>query len=358
MINGFVYGLPAEVRRYSMFSRTALAGVVTSMAFFCPMMAAAQGVEAFYRGKVVNMVIGYASGASNDLYARAVAQHIGKHIPGAPTVVSRNMPGGGSLLAANHIFNVAAKDGTVLGLVSPTIPLEEKLGEPNIMFKAEEFNWIGRISPSPTVTFVWHTSPTQTIQDAMKRETTLSATGRSSALTIYPSVLSNLADVKFKMILGYSGSAEAMLAMVRGEVEGSSTSWDSLKSTQGDWIRDKKVNVLVQYTLKRHRELPDVPTAAELGRNPEQVQILRLVSSGTELGKLVLATPATPADRIQALRRAFDATMKDPDFIRHLEQAGMDLNPMTGEDLQLLIKEIVSAPPDIMEKVKAVYSAK
>jgi tripartite-type tricarboxylate transporter receptor subunit TctC len=317
--------------------------------------AVAQTVEEFYRGKTVSMVIGYPPAASNDLYARAVARHIGKHIPGKPTVVPRNMPGGGSLVAANHIYNVAPKDGTVMGLVSPTMPLEAVLGASNARFEPLKYNWIGRISPSPTVTFMWHTARVQAVQDAFKTEAILSATGRSSALAIYPNVLASVAGVKFKLVMGYKGSADAMLAMERGEVEGSTTSWDGLKATHQGWINDKKVKVIVQYTLKRHRELPDVPTAAELGRNPEQVQVLRIVSNGTELGKLILSTPDTPADRIQALRRAFDATMKDPEFIKDLKTTGFDLDPLTGEELQALIGEVVNAPPAVLAKVKQIY---
>jgi tripartite-type tricarboxylate transporter receptor subunit TctC len=155
--------------------------------------------------------------------------------------------------------------------------------------------------------------------------------------------------------MGYKGSADAMLAMERGEVDGSTTSWDGLKATHPDWINEKKVKVIVQYTLKRHPELPDVPTAAELGRDAEQVQILRIVSNGTELGKLILSTPETPADRITALRRAFDATMKDPDFIKDLRASGFDLDPLTGEELQAVIGEVVNAPPSVLAKVKQIY---
>jgi tripartite-type tricarboxylate transporter receptor subunit TctC len=155
--------------------------------------------------------------------------------------------------------------------------------------------------------------------------------------------------------MGYKGSTDALLAMERREVEGSTTSWDGLKSTQPGWIRDKKINVIVQYTLTRHPDLRDVPTASELGRHPEEVQILRIVSNGTELGKLVLSTPDTPVERVRALRRAFDDTMKDPDFVKDLKASGFDLDPMTGEELQRLIAEVVNAPADVLAKVKQIY---
>src|SRR5499426_3072901 len=279
-----------------------------------PATASAQHVDSFYRGKTVNMIIGYPPAGANDFYARAVARHIGKHIPGNPTVVPRNMPGGGSLVAANHIFNVAPKDGTTLALIAATIPLEERLGAPNVMFKSAAFNWIGRIAPSVNMTFVMNSVPVKTVADTFTREVVLAASGRSSTVAIYPAVLSNVIGAKFKLVMGYQSSNTAMLAMERGEVEGHSTSLEVVRAIHPEWLAEKKITALVQYALKRHPELPDVPMTWELARTDEERQILRIVANATEVGKMILSTPDTPADRIQALRRAFDATMKDPAF--------------------------------------------
>ena len=320
-----------------------------------PSDAQAQSVEEFYRGKQLSMVIGYPTGGSNDIYARAVARHIGKHIPGNPTVIPRNMPGGGSLIAANYVFNVAPKDGTTLSLIAATIPLEERLGAPNVRLKVTEFNWIGRVAPSMNMTFVRSDVPVKTIQDTFKREVILGASARTSTVAIYPMVLANVLGAKFKMVMGYKGSSTAMLAMERGEVEGHSTSMEIVRSLHPTWIPDKKITVLVQYALKRHPELPDVPTSWELGRNDEEKQILRIVANATEVGKLILSTPSTPADRIQALRRAFDATVKDPEFLAELKTARVDVGPMSGEDLQQLVAEVANVSPAIIDKVKAIY---
>src|SRR6266700_553324 len=203
-----------------------------------PASGQAQSVESFYRGKTLSMVIGYPTGGSNDIYARSVARHIGKHIPGNPTVVPRNMPGGGSLVAANHIFNVAPKDGTTLGLIVPTAPLEEKLGAANVRFKAAEFNFIGRLAATPNVTVMNASAPVKTIKDAMEREAVLGATGRSSTVAVYPTMLNHLVGTKFKLVMGYAGSAEAMLAMERGEVEGHSTTWEGVKSRAERRLRE------------------------------------------------------------------------------------------------------------------------
>ena len=260
-------------------------------ALLSPAVANAQSVEDFYRGKTITVIIGFPPGASNDFYVRAVARHIGRHIPGNPTVVPRNMPGGGSLVAANHIFNVAPKDGTTLGLIAPTAPLEERLGASNVRFKAAQFNFIGRMAPTPNVTFMVASSPVKTIQDAMVREASLGATGRSSTVTVYPNLLNHVVGTKFKLVMGYKGSAEAMLAMERGEVEGHSTTWDGVKSRAEQHLRDKTINILVQYGLKRHPELPDVPASVELGRTPEQIEALRVFANATDVGRFISRRP-------------------------------------------------------------------
>jgi tripartite-type tricarboxylate transporter receptor subunit TctC len=320
-----------------------------------PTAAHSQSVEEFYRGKTISMIIGYPTAGANDSYARTVARHIGKHIPGQPRVIARNMPGSGSLIAANHVFNIAPKDGTVISLLAATIPLEEALGASGVKFKSAEFNWIGRMSSSINVTIMNATSPVKTIKDAFETEAILAATGRSATPSVYPSVLNNVVGTRFKIVMGYEGSIACMLAMERGEAEGHSTSWDGVKSARGDWLRDKKVNIIVQYGLKRHPELADVPTSVELGRTPEETQILRMVANATEVGKMVLTTPGAPADRVVALRRAFDATIKDPEYVAEMNQQKLEITPLSGEEMQKLVVEVGTVSPEIIEKVKAIY---
>jgi tripartite-type tricarboxylate transporter receptor subunit TctC len=245
-------------------------------------------VAQFYKDKTISVVIGYPSAGTNDQYARAVAQHIGKHIPGSPVVIPRNMPGGGSLVAANHIFNIAPKDGTTLGLIVPTAPLEERLGSKNVRYKAVEFNWIGRLAPTPNVTFVKSSSPVKTIQDAMKQEATLGSTGKSSTATIYPALLNLIVGTKFKLVMGYKGSAEAMLAMDRGEVDGHSTTWDGVKSRGAQHLKDNTITILVQHGLMRHPELPQVPTSVEIARTPSDIEALRLFANASDIGRFIL----------------------------------------------------------------------
>lgn len=330
-------------------------GLICSAIGLAAQPALAQSVESFYRGKTVTMVIGYPPAGANDVYARMAARHIGKHIPGTPSVVPRNMPGAGSLIAANHIFNVAPRDGTVMGLLVPTLPLEEVLGATAVKFKSAGFHWIGRMAGAPNITFINASAPVKSIADAFDKAAILGATGRSATNAIYPTVLNNVLGTKFKVVTGYEGSAAAMLAMERGEVEGHSATYDTLKTVHADWLTQKRVNVIVQYSLHRHPELKGVPTTVELARNPEQAQILRAVSSASEIGKFVLTTPETPADRVQALRRAFDAMVQDPEFIADAAKLRVELGPLPGTELQQIVADVANMPADIVAKVKAIY---
>jgi tripartite-type tricarboxylate transporter receptor subunit TctC len=319
---------------------------------------AAQTPEQFYKGKQIELAIGYPPAGSNDVYARLLARHLGKHIPGNPTIVPQNRPGAGSFLTLGYVYNVAPKDGSVIGIGAPTAPLDEKLGTQGVRFKSAEFNWIGRIDSLINMVFLWHTSPVKTIEDAYKTEAKLSGTGVGSTVSIYPTVMNNVLGTKFKLIMGYKGSNDAQLAVERGEVEGHSTSWTAVKVAHPDWRPEKKINVVVQFSVKRHPEMADVPTVVELARNDEQRQILRAVVNAAEIGTAFFTTPGAPPDRVEALRRAFDATMKDPEFLAEAERTKLTVGPLAGEELQKLVAEVSSLTPELIEKVKAAYEMK
>jgi len=320
--------------------------------------AAAQTPEEFYRGKTVEFIIGYPPAGSNDTWGRLLGRHIGKHIPGKPNVVPKNMPGAGSFLAANTVFNISPKDGTVIGIAAPTAPLDERLGTQGVRFKTAEFNWVGRVDSLVNMVFMWKTSPVKTFADAQKTQSTLSATGVGSTVYVYPNVTNQVLGTKFKLVLGYKGSAEAMLAVERGEAEGHSTSWVALKVAHGDWVRDKSVTILTQFALKRHPEMAEVPTVVELAQTDEQRAILSAVVNAAEVGSAFFTTPGVPADRLAALRRAFDATMKDPEFLAEVERTKLSVSPISGEELQTLVASVSSLAPDLLEKVRAAYTAK
>jgi tripartite-type tricarboxylate transporter receptor subunit TctC len=319
--------------------------------------ASAQTPEQFYRGKSIDLVIGYPPAGSNDVYARLVARHLGKHIPGNPHIIPRNMPGAGSFLALANVYNIAPKDGTVIGIGAPTSPLDEKLGTQGVRFKTAELNWIGRVDSLINMVFTWHTSPVKTFADAQRIESKLSGTGVGSTVSVYPIVTNNVLGTKFKLIMGYKGSNEAQLAVERGEVEGHSTSWTAVKVAHPDWLPTNKITIIVQYALKRHPELPDVPTVVELARNDEERQILRAVMNATEIGTAFFTAPGVPAERVTTLRRGFDAMMKDPELIAEAQRTKLTLGPITGEELQKLVSEVSNLSPELLEKVRAAYGA-
>ena len=316
---------------------------------------AAQAQEPFYKGKTVELIIGYPPGGSNDVYARLLSTHLGKHIPGNPTVVARNMPGAGSFLAGNHMASVAAKDGTSIAICAPTIALDEKLATPGVRFKTAQLNWIGRISPLINIVMIAKKSPVKTVADAQKTEVTLSGTGVGSTVSIYPTVMNNMFGTKYKLIMGYKGSNEAMLAVERGEVEGHSTAWEALKTAHPSWKTDGDVTLPVQFAIKPHPELPDVPTAMEFARTPDEKRVLEAILNATEVGTAFFTSPGVPAERVTILRRAFDATMLDPEFKADVEKMRVSLDPMKGEDLQKLVSQVSDLPADVTEMVRKVY---
>jgi tripartite-type tricarboxylate transporter receptor subunit TctC len=320
--------------------------------------AVAQKPEQFYAGKAIDLVIGYPPAGSNDLYARLLARHFSRHVPGNPVIVPKNMPGAGSFLALANVYNVAPKDGTVIGIGASTAPLDEKLGTQGVRFKTAELNWIGRVESLTNIVFTWKTSPVKTLADAQQREATLAGTGAGSTVSIFPTVTNRVLGTKFKLIMGYRGSNEAQLAVERGEVEGHSTSWTAVKVAHPDWRPSGTISILAQFALRRHHELPDIPTIVEFARNDEERAILRAVMNATEVGTAFFTTPGVPPDRVEALRRAFDATMKDPEFLADAQKTNLTLGPMTGEEVQKIVTEVSDLPPDILEKVRAAYLAK
>jgi tripartite-type tricarboxylate transporter receptor subunit TctC len=331
---------------------------VVALAAICTSPCSAQTPEQFYKGKQIELAIGYPPAGSNDIYARLLGRHLGKHIPGNPTIVPQNRPGAGSFLTLAYVTNVAPKDGSVIGIGAPTAPLDEKLGTQGVRFKAAEFNWIGRIDSLINMVFLWHTAPVKTIEDAFKIESKLSGTGVGSTVAIYPTVMNNVLGTRFKLIMGYKGSNDAQLAVERGEVEGHSTSWTAVKVAHSDWRPQKKINIVVQFSVKRHPEMADVPTVVELAKTDEQRKILSAVVNAAEIGTAFFTTPGAPPDRVEALRRAFDATMKDPEFLAEAERLQLSASPLTGEELQKVVAEVSTLTPELVERVKAAYEMK
>jgi tripartite-type tricarboxylate transporter receptor subunit TctC len=321
--------------------------------------ASADDVADFYRGKTVRIVIGYGAGGGYDVYTKFLARFLGEHIPGKPTVIAQNMPGAGSRNAANWLYNVAPKDGTVLGVLGQATPADQALGQSGIQFDVRKFNWLGNMVAVNNIMITWHETGVRTIEDAKKRALAIGATGASSPSVLYPTVANNLFGTQFKIVSGYPGGGDIMLAMERREVDGrGSDSWASLKANNPAWIKERKVNILFQVGPRREPDLPDPPLLTELAQNDEQKQILEVISGDAAVGRPLLTAPDVPAARVQALRKAFDAAMRDPAFREAAKKANMYFNPIGGEELQKIVNRIVSPSPQVIARVKEVIRPK
>jgi tripartite-type tricarboxylate transporter receptor subunit TctC len=314
----------------------------------------ADPIEDFYKGKTVSIITSTGVGGAFDLTARALAKHMPRYIPGQPAMIVRNMPGGGHVLATNFMYTQAAKDGTVLATVNNSIPLHQVLDGRGVRFDAGKFNWLGSTGGSNLFTWAWHSAGFKTIDDVMRRELVTGATGAGSGTFIYPNAMNMVLGTRHKIVMGYASSAELDLAMERGEVAArGGASLAGMIQEHADWLRDKKLVPLVQVGTEREKEYPDIPLMQELAKTPEQRQVLTLVSSPPSLGRPFLTTPDTPAERVAALRKAFDATMTDAAFLAEAKQLGLEMQPMSAEAVAAIVLATINAPSDVVAKAKA-----
>jgi tripartite-type tricarboxylate transporter receptor subunit TctC len=314
----------------------------------------ADAVSDFYRGKQVSMVVGTSAGNDYDFRGRLLARHMGRHIPGQPTIVVRNMPGGGGIVAANWMTSIAPRDGTTLHMIMSNMMAAQAMGTGGVEFDTRKFIWIGNTTESPNVTNSWFTSGVRTIDDARKQELILGAP-MGTAGVVYATLMNTLAGTKFKIVTGYPGGNEVNLAMERGEVQGrGSNSWASWKSTKPEWLKEGKIIPLVQIALKRSPDMPNVPLLLELAKNDEDRAVLTFLSADTALSRSTITTAGVPPERVEALRRAFDATMKDPALLAEADKAQMDISPSTGEEAQKIADSIVNAPPKVVARAKEI----
>jgi tripartite-type tricarboxylate transporter receptor subunit TctC len=337
--------------KWGLFAIAALAA--GHMLYAAP--AKADPVGDFYKGKRMKMIIRSSPGGGYDTYARLLAQHIVKHIPGRPNkMLSINMPGGGGIKAANYIATIAPKDGTVLTIVSRGLPMYQVTGGKKFKGDVRKFSWICDLSDSNPLLVTWHTSPTKTIADARKRETIIGATGAGSISVQIPAAYNKLLGTKIKIIYGYKGGGSVNLAMERGEVEGRATNnLASWKSTNPEWIEGKKLNYLMQLGLKRDKELPNVPLLTDLVKgDKEKAQVARFLTLANVVGRPIAVGPGVPADRVAALRKACGDTMSDPDFLKTAGEQRAEIGYQSGKNVQKIIEEIVNAPQSLVDRVK------
>ena len=319
--------------------------------------ARADAVAEFYRGRSITLTIGYSAGGGYDAYGRVVARHLGKHIPGHPAVIAQNMPGAGSLRSANFLYNVAAKDGTAIGHFSRGLAMEPLIGTSATQFDARRFAWLGSGTDEVSICTTWHTSPVKTWNDMLTIPFTVGGEGSGSDPDIFSAVVKNAFGVKLKLVSGYPGSAEVALAIERGEVDGRcGWSWSSLKLLKPDWIANKRINIIAQLALKKSAELPDVPLIFDFATTDQQRQILKLVLSRQSMARPFAAPPDLPVERKAALRTAFERTMADPEFLAEARQRGLEVNPVSGAEIDRLVDELYRTAPDIVAEVRAIIS--
>src|SRR5215204_153619 len=300
--------------RASLFARVVAATIFTlSMAA----VTQAQSPADFYKGKNVDLMIGYSVGGGYDVYARLIARHMGKHIPGNPTVTPKNMEGAGSLRLANWLYNVAPKDGTVFGTIGRGTGFDPLLGHKQAQFDGIKFNWIGSANDEVSVCVSWNKPGNVTkFEELYTKQLTVGGTGAAADTDQFPRILNNVLGTKMKIVTGYPGGNDVNLALERGEVDGRcGWSWSSVESTRANWVKDKKINVLVQLALQKHPDLPDVPLVTDLAKTDEQRQVLKIIFARQVMGRPFLAAPHLPKERVRAPRSAFQATMKDPEFM-------------------------------------------
>jgi tripartite-type tricarboxylate transporter receptor subunit TctC len=334
----------------------ALAAALAAMIpLHAPSPAVAQTDDVF-AGKSLAIIIGFGSGGGYDLWGRTLARHIGRHLPGRPAVVPQNMLGAGSLNAANHLYAVAPRDGTAMGIIARDAVLAPLIGQKGARFDATKFSWIGSPTMETNICIVYHTARVQTFDQLLHQELIVGATGFGSGASVYPRALNALMGTKFKLITGFPSSSDVFLAMERGEIEGICESLDSVAGRRPDWLTSGKAKILLQGGIEADPHLKDVPFILDRARSDEERQAVRLLYAGQGFGRPFLAPPELPPQRLTMLRDAFNATMADPAFAEDVHKQKLDLDPRTGEQLAALATSIYATPKEIVDKVASLIN--
>jgi tripartite-type tricarboxylate transporter receptor subunit TctC len=324
---------------------------IIAMFAFTPV--AAQTLAEFYTGKTVQIIVGAGPGGGNDAWGRAIARYLGEHLPGSPTVIVRNMPGGGSVVAANHIYNIAAKDGTALGLITRDTAMAPISGVASARFDATKMTWLGSPTVEATICIASSASGVKSIADLKTKELIVGNTGAGTSSYIYPKALNALFGLKFKSISGFPSSSDVYLAIERGEVNGTCGALNTLTTLRPDWIKNKQATVLLQVATERNPELPDVPSVMDFAKDDETRAAVTFLSASENLGRPLIAPPDMPNDRIHALRDGITATLTDASFKTEAKKQKLDVAPISGEKLAATIRQIYQTPKPIVEKMNA-----
>jgi tripartite-type tricarboxylate transporter receptor subunit TctC len=330
---------------------TVLAGVTAGI--LAMPLSPAHAQADFYKGKTIAIVIGAKTG-SLAVAAQVVGRHLGKHIPGNPTIVTKNMEGAGSLRLANWLYNVGAKDGTVLGIIGRGTGFDPMLGSKAAQFQADKFTWVGSANNEVSICVAWKGSGIGKFEDTLSKELIVGGTGAAADTDQFPRILNGVLGTKFKIVSGYPGGNDITMAMERGEVKGRcGWSWSSVVATHKRWVDDKTITVLVQLSLAKHPDLPDIPLVMDFAKTDEQKLIFKLIFARQVMGRPFVAPPGIPKDRADALRKAFDDTMKDPQFMAEAEKLRIDLAPLSGARVQEVVRNLYASPSDVVALARA-----
>ncbi|HEY7645877.1 MAG TPA: tripartite tricarboxylate transporter substrate-binding protein [Hyphomicrobiales bacterium] len=334
---------------------SALASIAAALGVLVgPIGASAESPEAFYRSAGLQIVVGYGPGGGYDVYARTVARHIGRHLPGSPNVVVQNMPGAGSLKAANYIYNVAPKDGSQIAIFARGLAMQPLLDAQGVQYDPTKFGWVGSVADEISVTFAASDRGFKSFDDLRKREMIVAASGSGADSAIYPYIMNAVLGTKFKVITGYPDSNASMLAIERGEVDGSAaTSWGTLTSTKADWLATGKVAVLGQLALQKKADVGDVPLIIDFAKTPEDRSTLELIFARQSMAYPFTAPPGIPADRLSVLREAFMKTIKDEQFLAEAKKMGIEVQPASGEDVARIVQRIFASSPEVVARARA-----
>jgi tripartite-type tricarboxylate transporter receptor subunit TctC len=332
---------------------------IIALLLYAAPASAEDDVAAFYRGKQVHLIVGSAAGSGYDINARAFAHHFGDHIPGKPAVIVQNQPGAGSLIMTNALANTAARDGTIIGAAINGMPTAPLLQPEGARFDPTKLTWIGSSNKDTQVLYVWHTAPVKTLLDLRNTELIVGATSPGTSMMDFPLVTGKILGLKFKIVSGYEGTAQIHKAMEAGEVQGvAALAWSSLKAVNADWITDGKIRILAQWSEPSHPDLTAYPSVISIAKSDADRQALLLLTSRLDVGRPFVAPPDIPAARADALRRAFDETMRDPAYLSEAEKLKLDVAPVTGAEVAALVTRVLATPPEVVARVRAALDAK
>lgn len=321
--------------------------------------AGAQSPAEFYKGKTIDLIVGYAPGAGYDAYAQLLRSAFAKHVPGQPHLLIRHMPGAGSLTAVNHLANRAPRDGTVIGLFNRAAAMEPLLGNDNAQFDPTRLSWIGSLNNEVSICAVWHTAPVRTWEDATKHELMMIVGNITDDTGVFPTILMNMFDAKFRLISGFGDGTKMDLAFEQGEGNARcGWSWGTAKQRRGEWFTSGQAIPFVQFGLRKHPDLPNVPLVLDLARNDDEREVLKLLFARQVMGRPVAGPPAIPADRFAALRQAFAAAMKDPDFIALATKMNLEYEFVSGEEVEKIVTDMSRASPKVVQMAIAATKRK